>query len=78
MLSGTHKKVFMKSFDDAEELYVYCQKDIAWLEKDLGTRVFKDTNIIVEKISDNIDNVDIVIVMSNGDTTDIINKLIKI
>ena len=78
MLSGAHKKVFMKSFNDADELYVYCQKDIAWLEKDLGTRVFKDTNIIVEKISDNIDNVDIVIVMSNGDTTDIINKLTKI
>lgn len=78
MLSGAHKKVFMKSFNDADALYIYCQKDIAWLEKDLGTQVFKKTNIIVEKISDNIDNVDIVIVMSNGDTTEIINKLIKI
>ena len=68
----------MKSFNVANELYVYCQKDIAWLEKDLGAQVFKDTNIIMEKISDNIDNVDIVIVMSNGDTSEIINKLIKI
>ncbi len=75
MISGTHEKNFIKSFLDINELYIYCEKEITWLDKNSNIKVYKDIEQIIQKLNDNIDNVDIVIVMSNGDTSEVLRKL---
>ena len=75
MISGTHKKTFINSFLDINELYIYCPKEITWLDEKPNVEVYKNIEQIIQKLNDNIDNVDIVIVMSNGDTSSIIKQL---
>ena len=77
MISGAHKDSFYSSFDLADELYVYCAKDVDWLKNSKDFLVYQDINIIIDKIYSSTENVDIVILMSNGDTSHIINKLKK-
>ena len=78
MISGAHKDSFYSSFDLTDELYVYCTKDVDWLKNSRDFLVYQDINIIIDKIYSSTENVDIVILMSNGDTSHIINKLKKI
>tara|TARA_A100001011_G_scaffold365047_2_gene416372 strand:- start:2108 stop:3313 length:1206 start_codon:yes stop_codon:yes gene_type:complete len=75
MISGSHKKAFLKSFLNVKELYIYCEKEITWLDENSNIAVYKDIEQITQQINNNIDNVDIVIVMSNGDTTEILKQL---
>ena len=75
MIAGTHKKNFIKSFLDINELYIYCTKEITWLDENSNIEVYKDIIQIIQKLNDNTDNVDIVIVMSNGNTSDILKQL---
>ena len=75
MIAGTHKKNFIKSFLDINELYIYCTKEITWLDENSNIEVHKDIKQIIQKLNDNTDNVDIVIVMSNGNTNDILEQL---
>ncbi len=75
MISGSHKKTFLKSFLNVNELYIYCEKEITWLDENSNIVVYKDIEQIIQQINNNIDNVDIVIVMSNGDTTEILKQL---
>ena len=75
MISGAHKKTFINSFLDINELYIYCPKEITWLDEKPNVEVYKNIEQIIQKLNDNIDNVDIVIVMSNGDTSSIIKQL---
>ena len=75
MISGSHKKTFLKSFLNVNELYIYCEKEITWLDENSNIAVYKDIEQITQQINNNIDNVDIVIVMSNGDTTEILKQL---
>ena len=77
MISGAHKDSFYSSFDLTDELYVYCAKDVDWLKNSRDFLVYQDINIIIDKIYSSTENVDIVILMSNGDTSHIINKLKK-
>jgi hypothetical protein len=75
MISGAHKDNFYSSFDLTDELYVYCTKDAHWLKNSKDFLVYKDISVIIDKIFSSTENVDIVILMSNGDTSHIINKL---
>ena len=75
MISGTHKDNFYSSFDLTDELYIYCTKDADWLKNSGDFSVYQDISIIIDKIYCSTENVDIVILMSNGDTSHIINKL---
>ena len=75
MISGSHKKTFLKSFLNVKELYIYCEKEITWLDENSNIKVYKDTEQITQQLNNNTDNVDVVIVMSNGDTTEILKQL---
>ena len=75
MISGTHKDSFYSSFDLTDELYIYCTKDVNWLKNSGDFLVYQDISTIIDKIYSSTENVDIVILMSNGDTSHIINKL---
>jgi len=77
MISGSHKDNFYPSFDLTDELYVYCTKDVDWLKNSQNFLVYQDISVIIDKIYSNTANVDIVILMSNGDTSHIINKFNK-
>ena len=75
MVSGAHEKTFLESFDNADELYIYSKKEVSWLKKYSDIKIYDNSKNIVNKLNENIDNVDIVIVMSNGDTSDILKLL---
>jgi len=77
MISGAHKENFRSSFNLTNELYIYCKKDVDWLKNSRYFSVYQDINVIIDKIFSSTENVDIVILMSNGDTSHIINKLNK-
>ena len=75
MVAGAHEKTFLESFDNADELYIYSKKEVSWLKKYSDIKIYDNSKNIVNKLNENIDNVDIVIVMSNGDTSDILKLL---
>ena len=75
MVEGTHKDNFLHSFSDADNIFIYCKKDVAWLKAIPSIDLYKDIDLVINKIKSSTENVDIVILMSNGDTTHIINKL---
>ena len=75
MIEGTHKDNFLHSFSDADNIFIYCKKDVAWLKAIPSIDLYKDIDLVINKIKSSTENVDIVILMSNGDTTHIINKL---
>ena len=77
MKLGNMKDNFYSSFDLTDELYVYCTKDAHWLKNSEDFLVYKDISVIIDKIYSSTENVDVVILMSNGDTSHIINKLNK-
>ena len=77
MISGAHKDNFYSSFDLTDELYIYCTKDSQWLKNSGDFIVYQDISVIINKICSSTENVDVVILMSNGDTSHIINKLNK-
>ena len=55
--------------------YIYSKKEVSWLKKYSDIKIYDNSKNIVNKLNENIDNVDIVIVMSNGDTSDILKQL---
>ena len=75
MVNGTHKDNFLKSFENADNIYIYCKNSVEWLKAIPGVDLYNDIDLVVNKIKSSTENVDIVILMSNGDTTHIINKL---
>ena len=75
MVSGTHKDNFYDSFDQADAIYIYSHKKINWFKQTEKIKIFDDEDSIISKIISSTENVDIVILMSNGDTSSIINKL---
>ncbi len=75
MVNGTHKDNFLKSFENADNTYIYCKNSVEWLKAIPGVDLYNDIDLVVNKIKSSTENVDIVILMSNGDTTHIINKL---
>ena len=77
MVSGSHKDNFYSSFDLTDELYIYCTKDARWLKDSGDFLVYQDISVIIDKIYSSTENVDVVILMSNGDTSHIIKKLNK-
>jgi UDP-N-acetylmuramate: L-alanyl-gamma-D-glutamyl-meso-diaminopimelate ligase len=77
MIAGTHKDSFLDAFKEADNLFIYCSKNIEWIEKFKNVKKYCDIDAIANDILLSTENVDIVILMSNGDTTNIINKLTK-
>jgi UDP-N-acetylmuramate-alanine ligase len=77
MIAGTHKDSFLDAFKEADNLFIYCSKNIEWIEKFKNIKKYCDIDAIANDILLSTENVDIVILMSNGDTTNIINKLTK-
>jgi UDP-N-acetylmuramate: L-alanyl-gamma-D-glutamyl-meso-diaminopimelate ligase len=77
MIAGTHKDSFLDAFKEADNLFIYCSKNIKWIEKFKNVKIYCDIDAIANDILLSTENVDIVILMSNGDTTNIINKLTK-
>ena len=77
MVAGAHEKTFLESFDNADELYIYSKKKFLGLKNTQDIKIYDNSKNIVNKLNENIDNVDIVIVMSNGDTSGYI-KTIKL
>ena len=75
MIRGTHKDNFLNSFKNADNIFIYCKQDIRWLKTIPNINLYTDIDLIVNKIKNSKENVDIVILMSNGDNTEIINKL---
>ena len=75
MIAGTHKSNLSKAFDDTDFLYIYSRFNIDWNNKDFNYKLYTDIDEIINQIITNTENVDIVILMSNGDTSYIINKL---
>ena len=75
MIRGTHKDNFLNSFKNADNIFIYCKQDIKWLKTIPNINLYTDIDLIVNKIKNSTENVDIVILMSNGDNTEIINKL---
>ena len=75
MIRGTHKDNFLNSFKNADNIFIYCKQDIRWLKTISNINLYTDINLIINKIKNSTENVDIVILMSNGDNTEIINKL---
>ena len=75
MIRGTHKDNFLNSFKNADNIFIYCKQDIRWLKNIPNINLYTDIDLIVNKIKNSTENVDIVILMSNGDNTEIINKL---
>ena len=78
MTSGAHKENLKNSFAGADQVYIYCNREINWFKNSNNFMLYNDINTIIEKISANTENVDIVILMSNGDTSFIIKKLKQI
>ncbi len=77
MISGTHKKNFFKSFKDSNEVYIYCKNNVEWLTNSENINFSTNLDEIIHKIKKSTEIVDIVILMSNGDTSDIIKKITK-
>tara|TARA_B100001079_G_scaffold99556_1_gene85583 strand:- start:560 stop:1186 length:627 start_codon:yes stop_codon:yes gene_type:complete len=77
MISGTHKKNFFKSFKDSNEVYIYCKNNVEWLADSENINFSTNLDEILQKIKKSTEIVDIVILMSNGDTSDIIKKIKK-
>ena len=77
MISGTHKKNFFESFKDSNEVYIYCKNNVEWLADSENINFSTNLDEILQKIKKSTEIVDIVILMSNGDTSDIIKKIKK-
>ena len=77
MIAGTHKKDFFESFKDSDEIYIYCKNNVEWLETNKDINFSTNLEKIISKIIKSTEIVDIVILMSNGDTSDIIKKITK-
>ena len=75
MISGAHKNKLIDSFSEAEEVFIYCKNNISWFHDSIKCKIYKDLDTLSRKIIANIENVDIVILMSNGDTSCMIKKL---
>tara|TARA_B100000035_G_scaffold69164_1_gene56622 strand:+ start:15436 stop:16653 length:1218 start_codon:yes stop_codon:yes gene_type:complete len=75
MVAGTHKKNFYSSFIGANKVFIYSGKKIKWFEPTDKIKIFDNLDTIISEIISSTENVDIVILMSNGDTSDIINKI---
>ena len=75
MIAGTHKNAFLESFKDTDELYIYCNNNIDWLNKEFNKIFYKDLDIVTDKILACAGPKDVVVLMSNGDTSYIIDKL---
>jgi len=77
MINGAHKNALIDIFKKTENLYIYCRKELNWLENTPYFDINIEIDDLVKKINCNTENVDIVILMSNGDTADVINKIIN-
>ena len=77
MIAGTHKKDFFESFKDSDEIYIYCKNNVEWLEANKHINFSTNLDKIISKIIKSTEIVDIVILMSNGDTSSIIKKITK-
>ena len=75
MVAGTHKDYFLESFDGVNSVYVYSSKKIKWLKPTNKIKIFDNIDTVAKEIISSTENVDIVILMSNGDTSHIINKI---
>ena len=75
MIAGTHKNNLSKAFENTDFLYIYSSFNIDWYKKNMNYKLYTDIDDIINQIITNAENVDIVILMSNGDTSYIINKL---
>jgi UDP-N-acetylmuramate-alanine ligase len=75
MIQGTHKNNFLNSFENADNIFIYCKQDVEWIKAIPNIDLYTDKDLVINKIKNSTENVDIVILMSNGDNTYIINKL---
>ena len=57
-------------------IYLYiASKMLTWIKAIPNIDLYTDKDLVINKIKNSTENVDIVILMSNGDNTYIINKL---
>ncbi|MBT7602963.1 MAG: UDP-N-acetylmuramate:L-alanyl-gamma-D-glutamyl-meso-diaminopimelate ligase [Gammaproteobacteria bacterium] len=75
MIAGTHKDSLNDVFINTDFLYIYSKHSIDWYKESMNHKLYTDLDDIINEIIKNTKNVDIVILMSNGDTSYIINKL---
>ena len=75
MIAGTHKDSLNDVFINTDFLYIYSKHSIDWYKEGMNHKLYTDLDDIINEIIKNTKNVDIVILMSNGDTSYIINKL---
>ncbi len=59
------------------EVYIYCKNNVEWLVDCENINFSTNLDEILQKIKKSTEIVDIVILMSNGDTSDIIKKIKK-
>ena len=71
------KSELIDSFLEADNFFLYCKKDINWLNPTENINFSTDLNKIIDEIKQSTEIVDIVILMSNGDTNDIIEEFKK-
>ena len=77
MVAGTHKSELIDSFLEADDFFLYCKKDINWLNPTENINFSTDLDKIIDEIKQSTEIVDIVILMSNGNTDHIIKKIKK-
>ena len=77
MIAGTHKSELIDAFLEADDFFLYCKKDINWLNPTENINFSTDLDKIIDEIKQSTEIVDIVILMSNGNTDDIIKKIKK-
>ena len=75
MIAGTHKSELIDAFLEADDFFLYCKKDINWLNPTENINFSTDLDKIIDEIKQSTEIVDIVILMSNGNTDDIIKKI---
>ena len=77
MIAGTHKSELIDAFLEADDFFLYCKKDINWLNPIENINFSTDLDKIIDEIKQSTEIVDIVILMSNGNTDEIIKKIKK-
>jgi len=77
MIAGTHKSELIDAFLEADDFFLYCKKDINWLNPTENINFSTDLDKIIDEIKQSTEIVDIVILMSNGNTDNIIKKIKK-
>ncbi len=69
MIAGAHKDNFIESFKGVDDLYLVCSRNIDWLDKDLEKNFYTNIEDVLNKITIDLTSNDLIVLMSNGDSS---------